>query len=521
MNIAKYLPSLILANLMAISHAQETATTVAEFGVENLFTSQSESLSNLYNGVVKIEVDSLTPNYASPWSTGRYQSGTGTGFLIKDNLFMTNAHVVRNGERIYVSMYGDTRKIPAKVKFVAHDADLALIEVEDMKPFKGVKPFEFSKTLPNLEDEVRVIGYPIGGARLSVTRGVVSRIDFTHYAHPRNMEHLTLQVDAAINPGNSGGPALMGDKVIGVAFQGLTNANSTGYVIPIPVIQHFLTDIKDGVYDGYVDLGISTTPILNPAMRTALGLPNDDKGLLIGKVMKGGSADGVLQNGDILLKVKGYDVDSSSGSVTLDGQKISMKELIERSFKNDKLPLDIIRNGKHMKVTVSLQPSRAKTLFTAEYDKMPRYVVFGGLVFQPIQLNVLGAAKISPAEVSLDIEDYQENGGVKELEDLVIITQVLDDEVNARLSEAVTQAVVDKINGIKVKGLSHVYQLLYEEKLPEYTIIELKDTNRPLIFDSKTINAANNRIAKTYNIPKNARLSSKIPTQVNAQPNNR
>lgn len=106
---------------------------------------------------------------------------------------------------------------------------------------------------------------------------MVSRIDFTTYAHPRNTEHLTIQVDAAINPGNSGGPVLMGNKVIGVAFQGLNNANNTGYVIPTPVIRHFLEDIKDGVYDGYVDMGIQAAPILNPAMRKAFGLPDDEK----------------------------------------------------------------------------------------------------------------------------------------------------------------------------------------------------------------------------------------------------
>ena len=310
----------------ALSHADEPAVSISDFGVDKVMSGPVVSINDQYKGVVKIEMDSLTPDYATPWNTGRYQGGIGTGFLIGENAFMTNAHVVSNAERIYISMYGDSRKIPARVKFIAHDADLALLEADDPKPFKGIRPFEFSKNLPHLEDEVRVIGYPIGGNRLSVTRGVVSRIDFTTYAHPRNTEHLTIQVDAAINPGNSGGPVLMGNKVIGVAFQGLNNANNTGYVIPTPVIRHFLEDIKDGVYDGYVDMGIQAAPILNPAMRKAFGLPDDEKGVLIGKVLKGSSADGVLRNGDLLMKVDGYDVDSSA-MIELDGQKISMKEL--------------------------------------------------------------------------------------------------------------------------------------------------------------------------------------------------
>lgn len=94
---------------------------------------------------------------------------------------------------------------------------------------------------------------------------------------------------------------------------------------------------------------------------------------------------------------------------------------------------------------------------------------------------------------------------------MVIITKVLDDEVNARLSGSVSNAIVEKINGVKVKGLSHAYKLLYPEKMPEYVIIELKDGERPLIFEGKAMEAANKRISKTYNIPKNARLDSAIP----------
>ena len=173
----------------ALSHADEPAVSISDFGVDKVMSGPVVSINDQYKGVVKIEMDSLTPDYATPWNTGRYQGGIGTGFLIGENAFMTNAHVVSNAERIYISMYGDSRKIPARVKFIAHDADLALLEADDPKPFKGIRPFEFSKNLPHLEDEVRVIGYPIGGNRLSVTRGVVSRIDFTTYAHPGGRRH--------------------------------------------------------------------------------------------------------------------------------------------------------------------------------------------------------------------------------------------------------------------------------------------------------------------------------------------
>jgi len=69
----------------------------------------------------------------------------------------------------------------------------------------------------------------VGGDNISVTGGVVSRVEPTQYVH--GAAHLmAIQIDAAINPGNSGGPALMEDKVVGVAFQNLAGAENIGCV---------------------------------------------------------------------------------------------------------------------------------------------------------------------------------------------------------------------------------------------------------------------------------------------------
>ena len=117
----------------AFSYADEPAVSISDFGVDKVMSGPVVSINDQYKGVVKLAVDSLTPDYATPWDTGRYQGGIGTGFLIGENAFMTNAHVVSNAERIYISMYGDSRKIPARVKFIAHDADLALLEGKPLR----------------------------------------------------------------------------------------------------------------------------------------------------------------------------------------------------------------------------------------------------------------------------------------------------------------------------------------------------------------------------------------------------
>ncbi len=471
----------------------------------------AEAAQSPYRGIVRIEVAARRPDYATPWQGGGFVQGNGTGFMVSPGVFMTNAHVVADAERIYVSFYADSRKFPARVKHVAHDADLALVEVEDATPFADIPCLEFCDRLPHLEEEVRAIGYPIGGKRLSVTRGIVSRIETTPYSHIRNQSHLTVQIDAAINPGNSGGPVLLGDKVIGVAFQGLREANSTGYMIPMPVIARFLRDVEDGRYDCYVDLGVTFFPLENPAMRRHYNLPDDAMGALVGDVVKGACCDGVLQAGDVVLAVNGLPVDSS-GMIELDGERMELEELAERSFKGDKVAFDFLRDGQKHHAEAELAPLPAGYVTARVYDELPRYVVYGGLVFQPLQANVISAHSLRPLDVMVELDQFTRRGGSQKKQDVVLLTKTLPDEVNARFGSYGTR-IVERVNGVEVQGLAHLHELLYGappegETRPAYTVIELKEAARPLVIDAAAIEAANARISARYNIPEAARLNA-------------
>lgn len=465
------------------------------------------NLAAAYRGIVKVEVVNRAPDYETPWQGGNYGRGTGTGFLVAPGLFMTNAHVVANAEKIDISLYAASRRIPAKVKYVAHDADLALLEIADVSAFEGVPCLEFSEEMPQLEDTVRAIGYPIGGTRLSVTRGIVSRVETIPYAHPRNIAHLALQVDAAINPGNSGGPVLKGDKVVGVAFQGLMQANSTGYVIPMPVIRHFLKDVEDGRYDGYVEMGARFMPMENRGMRRHYGLSDNGLGCLVAEVVKGAACDGHLKPGDVVMAVNGLPVDSSA-MIELDGVRVRLEELAERSFAGDKVHFTLLRDGDVMETEVTMAPLPSIRVLSRRYDEQPRYVVFGGLVFQPLELNVLQAHQVSSADVMVEMDRFTRGGESAVKQDLVLLTRTLPDEVNARFDE-LGRALVTKVNGVDVTGLEHLHSLLYPaegEERPEYTVIELADAPRPVVIDNSTVETANKRISERYNIPAPARL---------------
>src|ERR1700730_6790193 len=232
--------------------------------------------------LVRITVTAQEPDYRAPWNAGAIGRGVGAGFVIEGNRIMTNAHVVSNARYITVERDGDPNKYAAKVLFVAHDCDLALITVSAPNFFKNMPALKFGG-IPELESVVSAYGYPIGGERMSVTTGIVSRIDFQLYSHSSVDQHLAVQISAQINPGNSGGPVMQNAKVVGVAFQGYSGdvAQGVAYMVPTPVVNRFLKDVSDGRYDGYVDLGITFAKLQNPAQRRFLGLKDDGRGVLV------------------------------------------------------------------------------------------------------------------------------------------------------------------------------------------------------------------------------------------------
>jgi S1-C subfamily serine protease len=455
--------------------------------------------SDVYRSVLRIEAATQVPDYETPWNSGRFGGGIGTGFIIGDNKILTNAHVISNARRLLITVHGSPVKYPAKVEYVAHDCDLALLSVENFTDFEKFPRFDFGE-VPSLESQVRVIGYPIGGERLSVTRGVVSRIDFQPYSHSRADSHLVVQIDAAINPGNSGGPVLQDGKVVGVAFQGLRQADNTGYIIPTPVIRRFLKDIEDGKYDQYVDLGISEFELYNPAMRKALGLPDDNKGILITNVVPTSSSDGFLKPGDVLVSLNGHTVDSA-GMVTIDGEKTNFNEVVERKFAGDKVAVRFLRDGGWNDVEIELKALPWSRMYSIQYEKKPRYLVFAGLVFQPLDTNLFATAKFENVTVRRLYTDYVPKGLFQKRRDIVMLTRVESDPVTSQLADFAGYAV-DKINGVEVKDLKHAHELLHPKETPEFHVIELFGASRPVVIASAAVKEANARVAKNYGITK-------------------
>ena len=204
--------------------------------------------SKIRDSVVKVSATMRFPDLTHPWTKHSPQDATGTGVVIDGKRILTNAHVVLYASQLFVESYQSSDKLPARVEAVSPGIDLAVIRLEDESFFEKRAPVVRTEALPEVKETVLVYGYPQGGSTLSVTKGIVSRIEWAGYGE--STSGVRVQVDAAINPGNSGGPALVDGKMVGLIFSKLGQADNIGYIIPSEEIDLFLKDVADGSYDG-------------------------------------------------------------------------------------------------------------------------------------------------------------------------------------------------------------------------------------------------------------------------------
>jgi S1-C subfamily serine protease len=479
------------------------AATFLMWAVVPGVSAAAESIDALRLSVVRIHAVSQTPVFDVPWDPGRDSSGWGSGFLIADRRILTNAHVVSNARFISVEKEGDARRYEAHVKFIAHDCDLALLEVTDLTFFEGTSPLVLGG-VPSLDSMVTVLGYPIGGDRLSITRGIVSRIDYRVYSHSGVDSHLVVQIDAAINPGNSGGPVVQENRVVGVAFQGYSGivAQNVGYMIPVPVIERFLQDVSDGHYDLYVDLGIQFFPLINPTQRRALGLEPGDYGVMVSDVMRAGAAYGHLQVGDVLLTIDNHPV-FSDGRVAMDNDRLLLNEVVERKFKGDKVHLDVLRNGQHIDTTLTLTTPWPYLMQAQQYDVRPRYLVFGGVVFQPLCSSLYATLQERPITLRYFYSQFLEKEIYQDHPEVIVISRILPDPINAYLDRFVL-TIVEQVNDARIRTLQDLADAFAEPH--EFYVIRVVGDPQPLVLEALTAKQAADRIRQRYGLHEDAYL---------------
>lgn len=478
--------------------------------VPTAFPESGEELARIRSAIVKIKNVSQRPDYGSPWLREDFGVGRGSGVIIPGNRIMTNAHVVSDSRYLEVEKEDSGTPYGAVVSYIGHDCDLALLDVLDPGFFEGTSHLEFHREIPSLGTMVEAYGFPMGGRRITVTRGVISRLDYTLYSHSSRDYHLIAQIDAAINPGNSGGPVLRDGKISGIVFQGVQPAENVGHVIPITVIDHFLEDIKDGRYDGYPDLGIITVNLLNPAYREFVRLPEGRTGVVAAALIEGHSAQGFVSPGDLLLAIDANPI-RNDGTISIAGENYFLEEIVERKQVGDEVTIDLIRNGEEISLAVPLIKSRELLRNWNEYETEPDYLIFAGLLFQPLSREYLKTwsedwINRSDPRLAYYFSYYNQNRIHRERPEIVVLSRILAGPVNQYYS-SLSQLVVDRVNGMKIAALADLEEA-FARPAGDFHLVEFDGGGPPVVLDAAAAEEEHGKILDRYRIPADRHLSS-------------
>ena len=490
--------SLIL--FFAAIYARGADADAAKTGTASATNAAADArLDAVANSVVKVFSTMRYPDLYKPWTKDSPTDVTGTGVVIEGKRILTCAHMVTYASQVQVQANQAGDKLSAKIEAVAPGIDLAVLKLDDETFFDTHPPLVRAKALPEIREMVMAYGYPEGGTSLSITKGIVSRIEFESYKYP--VSGLRIQVDAAINPGNSGGPAVAGDKMIGLTFSHLGSADNIGYIIPNEEIELFLQDIADGHYDGKPAMYDDLQTLENPALRAFLKLDKSVQGMIVHKPY---SADPAypLKEWDVITKIGDTPVDDQ-GMIKLGSNlRVRFQYLVQKITRNGKVPLTVVREGKELPVELPVSPKYPMVIpdLNGEY---PSYFVYGPLVFSTATESFVNGfirgnrvPRWTGWLINLGSPLVKRLGDKPAFpgEELVVIPSPFFPHKLAKGYDDPFGQVVKTVNGIPIRNLAHLVEVLRDAK-GQFVIVAFDSRyNETMVFPRADMLAATDDI---------------------------
>lgn len=268
----------------------------------------------------------------------------GTGIVLsEDGYILTNQHVLSGTSAAEVILPDGTA---CDALLIGEDAttDLAVLKIDAA----GLQPAEFGDSDElTVGDSVAAIGNPLtDNLSGTLTDGIVSAINRTMSTNGYTMT--LIQTTAALNEGNSGGPLFNSfGQVVGITNMKMVNnvsgvtVEGIGFAIPSTTAKLVVDQLVANGVCSRPGMGI-TVGAIPPEAAEHYDLP---EGLYITAVSEGSSAEARgVRPGDVLLKVDGIDVRSSSDVLAIRDTHVV----------GDDVLLTIYRGGKTFDIAITL-----------------------------------------------------------------------------------------------------------------------------------------------------------------------
>lgn len=445
------------------------------------------------NSLVRVNATSQPYSLHLPWQKESPSGRRGLGVVLAGNRVLVTGQMVADATYIELELPEKGQKMPAKVVAVDYEANLALLESapsEKQKAFfAGLKPMAVD-TSTRIDDKVDILQTGrVGELIKSELR--IGKVMTRRY----NVEGSGFLVYEANNIVRSEANSFTlpvvnkNDKLVGLLLS-YDSKNQVTTILPAPIIEHFLKDVADGSYEGFPSLGMEMQTTLDEQFREYLGLKPDAPGVLISMVMKGGSAEKTgMKKGDILVAINGFAIDSRGDYRDPQFGALSSSHLVRgRAYVGDKVEIKVIRDGKELTLDGQLTRRKPDDFLVLPYlfDKGPRYVLMGGLLFQELSRPYLdafgeeqrGGAILRLSRIASYPDKYEEEGRKK----LVFLSLVLPTP-SAQGYDKLGGQVVNKVNGKVIKDLNDLADAFKNAKDTTH-VIELNEFPHLLYLDT-------------------------------------
>lgn len=464
------------------------------------------------NSIVRVNATLQSYNFLRPWEKGAPVPRRGLGALLEGERVLVTAELVVNSTYIELEHPSSGARVPGRIAGLDYEANLAVLEPanSDSEVFTGLIPMKTDSSV-KAGDNLEVWQVEDNGDGVS-TEVEVLRVNVGRYFIPGTV-FLIYEVKGSLQARMNSFtlPVVKDGNLCGMLLS-YSSKEQTSSVIPMPVIEAFLADLDDGEYQGFPKLGINISQMLDETLRDFTGVEADAGGVFVRSVAKHSSAEKAgLKKGDVILTVGGNAIDSRGNYEHPQYGKLSFAHLVGGGAKvGDTLSFDIIRDRESMTVEVELMRKRPEDFLIDPYmfDRGPKYVIFGGLIFQELTRPYLESwgeewetrAPFKLVHANANPERWEEEGREK----LVFLSNVLKTPSTLGY-ENINSVVVTEVNGKPISTIRDLSEALATPPEDGIHVVEFNDYPRVIYVEDRSSRLVNQQLIQ-YGIGQLQRL---------------
>lgn len=454
--------------------------------------------------IVRVTVTSQGYQFHRPWQQRRPTTHSAIGTVVPGNMVLVTAVLVADNRYIELETLDTREKHRAEVAFVDYEANLALLKPVDPGFLSHNRPVETAEKVTT-GDPLTIWQVKPDGDAVPAS-GIVTAIELT--AFPLGNFFLAYRLDSTLQYqfANLTLPAFKDGKLAGLVI-GHTGMDRNIDIIASTVVRHFLEDAANPPYEGFPTAGFHYGAATDPQLRRYIGLPREQSGIYIQKILKGGPADRAgLKEGDVITTIGQFAISNDGQYIHPQFGKTSLVNLIRTGyFVGDWLHIELFREGEIQTKTIVLDHRRPDEYLVPPYvlDRQPEHLVIGGLIIQELSLSYLreyGKDWTSQAPIHLlyynQNQDYL-NGD--QGEKIVIISNIIPTPYTIGY-ENLSNLVLVRVNGQKIGKLSDVTRAL-AKPVNGFHKFEIEQSPKVIYLDPRELPMIHRIIEERYRIP--------------------